>query len=67
MSATVDRRRFSTPSALDETRGRVVVVDGMSLSGIAEVVVGVLGPPVLGWAVAANAGRLKAMTVAMMP
>jgi len=52
---------------LDETRGRVVVVDGMSLSGIAEVVVGVLGPPVLGWAVAANAGRLKAMTVAMMP
>jgi hypothetical protein len=48
---------------LGETGGKVVVVDVVALPGIAAPVVGVLGPPVLGRAVAATAGMLKAMTV----
>jgi acetyl-CoA carboxylase beta subunit len=67
MRATVDKRRFSTRSALGETRGNVVVVDVMSLPGMAGAVVSVLGPPVLGRAVAATAEKLRAMTVTTTP
>jgi hypothetical protein len=45
----------------------VVVVGVMSLSRMAGAVVGVPGPPVLGLAMAATAGRLKAMTVTTTP
>jgi hypothetical protein len=45
----------------------VVVVDDGALSGVVGAVVGLVGPPVLGPAIAVTGGRLKAMTVAMTP
>jgi hypothetical protein len=67
ITATIANRRFSTGSALDETPGKVVVVVDRCLFGVVRTVVVVLGPPVLGRAVAATAGMLKIMTVAMTP
>jgi hypothetical protein len=45
----------------------VVVVEARDLPGAAVIVLGALGPPVRGRAIAATAGRLKTMIVAMAP